>query len=126
MDRQLFVDRLLESENLTGNLEDDDANLLLDWGIAQIDGLIAGLEDDELAGTRINHLMRFMRSINELAGNLQATTSQALSDLLERYVTTFGQGHQASDSERSKAAATLSSMEPGAAIRYLLDWCRPR
>ncbi len=40
MDRQILIDRLLESENLTDNLEDEDANVLIKWGIAQLDHLI--------------------------------------------------------------------------------------
>jgi hypothetical protein len=47
MDRQTASERITETENLTDGLEDDDANWLLDWGIARVDRLLAGITDED-------------------------------------------------------------------------------
>jgi hypothetical protein len=54
MDRQTAIDRITETENLTDGLEDDDANWLLDWGIARVDGLVTGIADEDAAGEKLS------------------------------------------------------------------------
>jgi hypothetical protein len=53
MDRQAAIDRITETENLTDGLEDDDANWLLDWGAAQVDGLVTGIKDADAEGESV-------------------------------------------------------------------------
>jgi hypothetical protein len=122
MDRQLLIDRLLEAENLTDNLEDDAANTLIKWGIRQIDPLINGVEDDESAGTKINHLMALMRGVNSIAGNPSSASSDSLLRLLDRFAQTFDKDHQIHEEERQAVARKLSLMQPKEAVDYLLEW----
>jgi Ca2+-binding EF-hand superfamily protein len=122
VDRQVLIDRLLESENLTDNLEDDDANTLIKWGIAQINPLVKDIDDEETAGVKINHLMSVMRQINSIAGNLSTVSEEKLQKLLEQYTQTFDKAHHISDEERKQVAEKLSQMQPGEAVKYLLEW----
>ena len=122
MDRQLLIDRLLESENLTDNLEDDAANKLINWGIRQVDALTNGLQDEEAAGTKINHLMSLMRSVNSIAGNPSSVSSDSLLKFLDRFAQTFDNDRQISEDERQVIAQQLSTMQPNEAVEYLLNW----
>jgi hypothetical protein len=122
MDHQLFIDRLLETENLTDNLEDDDANLLLDWGVAQITGLIKDITDHEAAGEKINGLMHVMRALNSVAGNPAGASHETITDLLSRYRQSFGETIQITDDEYRSIAERVSNMQPGEAINFLTKW----
>jgi hypothetical protein len=126
LDRQIFVDRLLEAENLTDQLEDEDANVLLDWGIAKIDGLIEGVEDREAAGEKINSLMHVMRGLNSLAGNPSGISQQGLVELLNRYNQIVSGVIQVEDAEHRSVAEQVSQMRPGEAIRFLTDWLQTK
>ena len=122
MDRQLFIDKILETENLTDNLEDDDANALIKWGIAHVDGLIQGIEDDEQAGEKINGLMHVMRGLNSLAGNPADASHESIADLLERYAATVGETLKVEEDERRSLAERVAAMQPGEAVRFLSEW----
>ncbi len=122
MDRQILIDRLLESENLTDNLEDEDANVLIKWGIAQLDHLVEGINDDETAWTKITHLTNLMRQINSIAGNPSTVSQEKLLKLLDQYSQTFDKAHQISEDERKAVTEKLSQMQPGEAVKYLLEW----
>jgi hypothetical protein len=94
MDRQTAIDRITETENLTDGLDDDDANWLLDWGVAQVDGLVTGIKDEDAAGEKLNQLMSVMRTLNQIAADRAAKPPDALADdirtFLERYQQAFG------------------------------------
>jgi hypothetical protein len=94
MDRQTAIDRITETENLTDGLEDDDANWLLDWGIAQVDGLVTGIKDEDAAGEKLNQLMSVMRTLNQIAADRAAKAPDALAGdirtFIERYQQAFG------------------------------------
>ncbi len=122
MDRQVLIDRLLESENLTDNLEDEDANVLIKWGIAQIDHLVKDVNDDETAWMKITHLTSLMRQVNSIAGNPSTVSQEKLLNLLEQYTQTFDKAHQISEDERKAVTEKLSQMQPGEAVKYLLEW----
>jgi hypothetical protein len=91
MDRQSFVDRILELENLTNNLEDDDADDLFKWGIVQVDDLISKAGNDEEAGINLDQLIGVMRNINSLAGDPISAAPNAVIDLI--YGSGFGESH---------------------------------
>jgi len=122
VDRQVLIDRLLESENLTDNLEDEDANTLIKWGISQISPLVNGIKDENAAGEKVNHLMGLMRQVNTIAGNLSTVSEEKIQKLLEQFTQTFDKDHHVSDEERKAVAEKLSQMQPGDAVKYLLDW----
>lgn len=126
MDRQILIDRLLESENLTDNLEDDDANALIKWGIAQVDPLVKGIRNEESAGVKINHLMSLMRQINVIAGNPSTISEEKILKFLDQYAQTFGKAPEITEAERKVVAEKLSQMQPGEIVKYLLDWMQSK
>jgi len=126
LDRQTFVDRLLETENLTDQLEDDDANSLLNWGIAKIDELIEGVTDHEFAGEKINRLMHVIRGLNSLAGNPSGISTQGLVELLERYGQIVNGTTPVDEAEHRAVAEKISKMQPGEAIRFLTEWLQTK
>jgi hypothetical protein len=126
VDQQIYIDRLLETENLTDNLEDEDAKALINWGIEQIDPLLNDIQNEDQAHEKINHLMQLMREINRLAGNPSTASTEKLSNLLSAYEQTFDKAHPMSDEERKAAVDKISSMQPGEAVKYLLEWIKSR
>jgi hypothetical protein len=116
-----MIDRLLESENLTDNLDDESANILIRWGIGQIDHLIEG-KDEEAAGTAINHLMGLMRAVNSIAGNPVTVSTDSLVKLTDRLTPTFDKEYQLTENERTIVAQQISRMQPIDAVDYLLKW----
>jgi hypothetical protein len=131
MDKRLFVDRILETENLTDQLEDAEANLLLDWGTAQLDRVLQGMEDAEAAGARVNTLMAVMRKINRILGSREDTAAEtleadlfALSGLISSAFGTAGSGNEKSidKEEIGRAAAQLPGLPARQALELLVGW----
>ena len=99
MEKQPFIDRILETENLSDELEDADANWLLNWGIGQLDVVLKDviLKDTlelEAAGAKVNALMAVMRKINRICGSytdkLATDLSQDLKALQTFHDAAFG------------------------------------
>ena len=53
MEKECFIERILETENLTDELEDADARWLLDWGIQNLDEVLSSTQDEETAGNKV-------------------------------------------------------------------------
>jgi hypothetical protein len=126
MDRQLFIDKILEAENLTDQLEDEDADALLNWGITKVDGLIDGIKDEEAAGGKINDLMHVMRGLNSLAGSPSDISHAGLADLLNRYNKITAGTAESDELERSSLAEKISNQPPGEAVRLLTEWLQSK
>jgi len=117
-----FVDRLLESENLTDELEDDDANWLLNWGIAQIEIVVEGQPDPEAAAKKVNALMRFMRLLNRIGGKPASFSSGRIPELLEGHSAAFGSSRAPSEADCRQVVDSLPAMTPRQAIEFLIKW----
>jgi hypothetical protein len=128
MDHQIFIDRLLENENLTGDLEDAPAVRLLKWGTGLVPGLIQALEDEEAAGTKVNALMALMRQVNRTAANSAGAPAEDLAAdlgrLVEHRAAVFGNEWQASAAEIEAAATALAALAPDQAVTFLLEWLK--
>jgi hypothetical protein len=126
MDTQRFVDRMLETENLTDELEDADAQRLLDWGFARLESLLDGIEDPEAAGEKVNALMALMRKLNRLAGGAAGGDPQMLAGELARLDelsrALYPDAGPRDPQTCQQAALELSALEPGPALDYLLAW----
>src|SRR5437016_5998938 len=82
MNEQAYIDRILEAENLTDNLQDEPANLLLHWGTSRVRSSLKDVADDEQAGQRVNAIMAVMRQINRIVGNAASTPmNDSINDL---------------------------------------------
>ena len=130
MDKTLFVDRILETENLTDEMEDAGANRLLDWGVSQLDDILQGAKNDKLAGDRVNALMAVMRKINRIMGSYAGQNPQDLAaDLLALnvlVVASFGHTPRKvtglNAAEADLAAANLSQLSTPQALEFLTHW----
>ncbi len=110
MDKERYTERILETENLTDELEDADANWLLDWGTARLDTVLQGVKDEETAGNRVNALMAVMRKINRITGGYASQSPQALAEdlaaLRDLFAAAFGpQAASAGASAKASAKA---------------------
>jgi hypothetical protein len=122
IDQQRFVERMLESENLTDDLEDDDANWLLNWGIGQIGNVIEVKQDLEAAAERVNALMQFMRLLNRIGGNPASISPKVIPELLERHSAAFGSSCTPSDMECQQFVETLPVMTSRQAMEFIINW----
>jgi hypothetical protein len=123
IDLKILTDRMLETENLTDNLEDDDAKYLLDWGVSQIPFITMETTDMEYAGQRVTFLMRSMRAINRIAGNWPDLEPGQLAELLENYTGAYAAKLPAVETDYQLAISALADMDIRQAIEYLINWC---
>ncbi len=89
--KHLAIEMVLESEGLTDDLQDDEAEILLDWGLAQAEAYAlatqetANEEEARLAidqGVRV--IRRAMRCINDLvAERMDLSDGEMVEDLLQ-------------------------------------------
>ncbi len=126
MDEKIFVARILENENLTSNLVDDDANWLLNWGTGQVKGLIQGIGDVDVAGEKVNALMAVMRKMNRMVGEGDWPSVDELipelEALAELSAQTFGTPHDVSTAEWEAVAKQVIQMTPSQALEFLVEW----
>jgi len=131
MDRQHFIDRILETENLTDELEDAEANTLLKWGIGQLDKVLLDIVDEEKAGERVNTLMAVMRKINRMIGSRNTKNHSDLAadffDLNSLCSSSFKDvpiiKAAASDADDCiEAARHLAKQVPSEALDFLIQW----
>ena len=123
IDLKLLNDRLLQAENLTDNLEDNDAQFLLDWGVSQIPIITNETLDMEYADQRVMYLMRAMRTINRIAGNWPDLEPGQLAELLEYFTAAYAAALPAAGVDYQSAIFTLAGMDVRQAIEYLINWC---
>jgi hypothetical protein len=127
MDKERFKERILETENLTDELEDADANTLLDWGVSQLDAVLQNSPDVETSGSRVNALMAVMRKINRIVGSYADKTPESLaedlSSLRDLCITAFASAAipvlEKTPAEYTAAAESLSAMTPRQALEFL-------
>ena len=122
VDLQIFIDRLLETENLTDYLEDEDADYLIQWGVVQLKKGLLHVEDSSSAGEYTTALMGFIRTLNQLIGNLMDIQPDSLALLKERYQAVFGSAWEPTQEEYLDTISRLEKMTPRQAIDYLLNW----
>jgi len=91
MDKQYYIERMLETENLTDELEDQDAKVVIDWGISQLDNILKDVPDDDTASTKVTALMAIMRKVNHLAGERKSLTRSKLEAELTTLEQLFNQ-----------------------------------
>ena len=88
--RRLAIEMILESESLTDDLQDDEAEILLDWGLAQVEAYalatqdIAYKEEARLVLDQgVKTVRRVMRFINDLvAERIDLNDGEMVEELL--------------------------------------------
>jgi tRNA splicing ligase len=129
MDKQAVIDRILETENLTDGLEDEDAHWLLDWGIHNAPILIDKLPEDDAAGAKLNQLMAVMRKINQIVSDRQDAATEdlaeAITGLVTVYAQAFGCARLITSQEALDLAASLSSRPARQAMQAIIETIQP-
>jgi hypothetical protein len=90
MNEEMAKDRILETENLTDNLEDAEADWLINWAIAQLPAVLNGAENEDIAGERLGMLMAIMRRLNRIVPDRANTPVEDLSAAIQDYLTEAG------------------------------------
>jgi hypothetical protein len=128
MDKARFKERILETENLTDELEDIEANWLLNWGISHLDDVLGA--DPIAAGDRVNALMAVMRKINRIAGNYASKDPQDLvedlSSLNDLYLAAFGPVETAKIGSAANTVEELAARLPGMPVHEVVVFLTDR
>jgi hypothetical protein len=127
MEKQTFIDRILETENLTDELEDSDANWLLNWGIARLDEVLKDATDPNIAAENVTALMAVIRKINRIVGSLSTKDPQELAAdlaaLRDLQAQAFGpsriQARALTTAKPDADAARLSRLSSRQALEFL-------
>lgn len=90
---QAAIENLLGNASLTGQLDDDAAQVLIDWGIAWTRQVFIDTTNDDLVPqdqaleVRLRTLRRFMRQVNRWAPAFQDASREDNAFALQRLVT---------------------------------------
>jgi hypothetical protein len=129
MNNQAAIDRILETENLTDGLEDQDARWLLDWGINNLPALIGNLQDEDAAGAKVNELMAVMRKINQIVADRQIAPVkdlvEAFTDLVKSYAQAFDNARPLTSEDALNLAANLSNRTARQAMQAIIETVQP-
>jgi hypothetical protein len=89
------AERILEDERLTDNLEDEAAQVLIDWGIARAEAIARTTEDAPTMQNRLQAVRRLMRYVNRwIPRRVEAdneTNREILTKILELAAVAYGQ-----------------------------------
>ena len=123
---QMAIDRITETENLTGDLEDDAADWLINWGIEQAQGLITNDTDADVAGDKISTVMDVMRQINQIVSSRKsADLNTDLQKLATLQSAAFGTSATVSAPDYQTLAHKLKGQSASKALATLAAFVRP-
>jgi hypothetical protein len=126
MKTQRYVERMLEIENLTDQLGDDEADWLLNWGAEQFGVVLGEVVGDEEAGRRANAFYAVLRKINRMAGS---RAQRGETDLAVDFAALAGLASEAyhapssANTESCRSAARhLRGLDAEQAVGFLARW----
>src|SRR5689334_10483619 len=122
--QQRLIDKILETENLTDGLEDDDADWLLHWGVGKVGTVIANARNDQDAGERVDRLMVVMRKLNQITADREVKSSSDHAndsqDFPSTYATAFGSAKNLTSTQLQSASTHFKSGTPLKTIQSLI------
>jgi hypothetical protein len=113
MDENVAISRILEVPNLTDELEDDEANLLIDWASKNVGKLIEDVPDEDAAGEKVNDLMEVMRKINRLAALRKQRTPEQIQAEVDQFGATVEKAFGAAPAALAAPAAAQADAPEG-------------
>lgn len=128
MNEQAAIERLSETENLTGGLDDEPANLLLNWAYRRVPGLLASARNEAAAFQKVNGLMAVMRQISKITLSRAGPALEVASELQElaRLCTRmYGFFPRPEPAELQSLALEIAGQTGVEAISTLLAWLTP-
>lgn len=117
---RIIVERLLEDERLTANLDDAAATILLDWGVQQTKGIVAdteGLSDEEAEAAmypRMRGLKTVIRYANNWFGKRGTADIEENMQLIEKIVVKTAVIHPDTFTPADEAEQRLFAQETNA------------
>jgi hypothetical protein len=124
MDKATAVARITETENLTGDLADADAQWLIGWGVGQVDAVVLSSKDETDAGYTLNQLMAVMRALSGIGGTAaERPPALLVGDLrgfFARYALAFGQPNRVREADLVPLAARIAALAPQVMMQTLL------
>jgi hypothetical protein len=123
---QRAAERILENESLTADLDDEAAQVLLDWGVRcaeQIARDTVGLSGDsveEAMYPRLRALRRLMRSVNRWAVKCQPMDEETLAKMLDHAAIVY-RSYVPPDSIPQEAFLTSSTPQAIARLRAFIE-----
>jgi|GEM_PF-5270551 len=129
MEPERFAERMLEAENLTDELEDGEAQRLLDWGLAELGRVLRDVQDAQLASERASTLMSVMRKINRLVGGMAgkdaAELAEELATLIELHASADPHASAPDPQSIQQAAARLAELNVRDALELVFQLNAP-
>ncbi|MFZ6026888.1 MAG: hypothetical protein ACOYYS_04155 [Chloroflexota bacterium] len=129
MNTQTYKERLLENENLTADLEDPEADWLLQWGVSQIPIVTDGVTDEAFAGEKISALATFIRRTGRTVVRRNRRTPEELADALRElgnfYARAFGACRLLSPDDYLRAAIRLQALSTLEGLQTIVQWFTP-
>lgn len=126
VDKKLLIGRMLESENLTDELQDADAQWLLDWGINRLDQVLQGVLREDEANERVTALMGVLRKINRMVGARSSKDPEALAADCMALAALFAQAFDfephINQDQYAAAATQLPQGTTHQALEFLSGW----
>jgi hypothetical protein len=129
---QRAVERILENERLTADLDDAAAQALLDWGIACARRIVRGTaglaaaEAEEAAYPRLRATRRLMQKVNRWVAERREMgaqqRAQALSEILQQVPLVYGEAYPGLEQADRSAMARLAAeafQDPVQVIEHL-------
>lgn len=131
---QRVAEQLLGDESLTGEMNDPEAQTLLDWGIGlskQLCEQNAGMDDaqaEEYLSTALPNLRRVIRRINKLIGRLPYAETEmiagGLAGIFESAASVPGLVSIA-PADLGALSANLAQLPPAGALAQILPLLKP-
>lgn len=130
---QWALQQIIGDESLTGDLQDNEAQRLLDWGVSQAKELVQQsttldeIEAQEFLDTQLQALRRTIRRINKLVGTISSAAPDEIDQRLRDILDSAGQSlalrveHPA---DTSVIAKQIGELAPAEALQRVMSFFR--
>jgi hypothetical protein len=130
MDVQAAVERLLETANLTDDLDDQAADQLIEWGANSLRTLITPEDTDQTSGDKLNKVMALMRAARQIARNARYNDPQGLQHYIQLFLNNAAELFPAQSVTRGtdvmiSMAGALAGKSASQALQQLLTAVAP-
>jgi hypothetical protein len=130
MDVEAAVERLLETANLTGDLDDATADQVITWGVSTLRATFAPGDDEATSGHKLAQVMGLMRSAQQIARQAQQNDAEALRFYVQLFLNNLtelrpGTRHEAGSGLALQVADALVGQPLAEAVTRLLAAALP-
>lgn len=132
---QWALQQIIGDESLTGDLEDNEAQRLLDWGIGHVRRLVQQTSALDDAGAQaqlepqLQALRRVIRRINKLVGSISSAAPDEIDQRLQEILESAEQSLALSverPADTSTVAKQIGELAPAEALRRVMSFFKER